>query len=210
MIPPVRNSSAQKAQGVLARYCLESHRPRYRSPHWCASSTGPVPQPPDARGRAVRRQRDHAGIEDSAQIRARPSPASAGAPEVAPGGAPRSTPDRPRHESGLGKRHAVRLDLLPRLPNISVARYATKCATFPCWLVGDDMCRSTDRSSLTPKGRVGRWPGTTWHNLEPHTPCPEFVPLDSQCDDGSAASDDHARRDQLKLDAAVKQCGPVD
>jgi hypothetical protein len=36
------------------------------------------------------------------------------------------------------------------------------------------------------------------------------VPLDSQCDDSSVGSDDHARNDQLKLNVVVKPGGPVD
>jgi hypothetical protein len=36
------------------------------------------------------------------------------------------------------------------------------------------------------------------------------VPLNSQCDYGSGGPDDHARNDQLKLNAPVKQNGPVD
>ena len=44
--------------------------------------------------------------------------------------------------------------------------------------------------------------------LQPPAPCLELGPPDSQCDDCSVASYDHARRDYLKLDAPIKQNGP--
>jgi hypothetical protein len=50
----------------------------------------------------------------------------------------------------------------------------------------------------------------TWHDLQRRAPSSEFVPLNPKGRHGSAASDDHARRDQLNLDIPVKPGGPVD
>jgi hypothetical protein len=50
----------------------------------------------------------------------------------------------------------------------------------------------------------------TWHDRRPRTPSSELVPIHPKRRHGAIGSDDHARRDQLKLDAPVKQDGPVD
>jgi hypothetical protein len=49
-----------------------------------------------------------------------------------------------------------------------------------------------------------------WHEPRPRTPSSEIVPLNPNRRDFSVGSDDHARSDDLKLDAPVKQDGPVD
>jgi len=48
-----------------------------------------------------------------------------------------------------------------------------------------------------------------WHKLRPGTPGSEIVSLHPNRRDCSGGSDDHARRDDLKLGAPVKQDGPV-
>ncbi len=50
----------------------------------------------------------------------------------------------------------------------------------------------------------------TWRDPRPRTPSSELVALNSKRRHGSGSSDDHARRDQLKLDVPVKPDGPVD
>jgi hypothetical protein len=49
-----------------------------------------------------------------------------------------------------------------------------------------------------------------WYEPRPRAPSSEIVPLKPNRRDGSCSSDDHARRDQLKLDITVKPRGPVD
>jgi hypothetical protein len=53
-------------------------------------------------------------------------------------------------------------------------------------------------------------PFLTWHDPQPRTPSSELVTLNSKSRHDSGGSDDHARRDQLKLDGPAEPDGPVD
>jgi hypothetical protein len=67
----------------------------------------------------------------------------------------------------------------------------------------------SERAQTVRANRFSRRP-LTWHDPRPRAPSSEIVPLNPNRRDGSGGSNDHARSDDLKLDAPVKQDGPLD